>query len=697
MTARDEQSLDTRLLCDTVIEMNISRRNVAIYPRGHSSVTRSLDRAFRCLQKIFELRERIDLSAARDTLIVGDSYLDKNNAVYREFATSLSGLNIACVEFGKGLTKDELYSFHRLLSVEKRPVSTDNCSVVHREFGLEHIRLVPVDYSAFSFEEGRTEEEGETEDIWARYVKGLLDGTLRTEAHLDGFNRVSPRRLAELLNLNADLAGEESYDAVITSYLRKKSEHWLSGSDMKRLISVIEGLTPELKKQFLSASIKTLSRNIGEAEKAMRSVPVEKIAGFLSSIDEQKVFVPRSLKSLLARFSELSHDGLKELVSGEGALADDFLLSPEIMNLLNESHYDKHVPQAYQDELHRIMTCDVSELYLGDTGEFLRKWSDEGVERSYNQLVLELLAARVPPEVSGEESNPFSTSLMEQLELFASIGQYEQILRTMQLLNSGDLPGEASGTVSEVLDYCGSAAFMAVLTGSFRAVGRQKRDEAARLCSYYGALIVPALLDALTAEETQAGRRFLIGLVTHLGAAAIPEVCSRLREERWYVKRNALFILGEIGSEEALNAARPYVMHSEPRVRIEAIRALVRAGDAHGTGLLREDMISGDRDRAIQAISLAGSFGVRALVPEMARMLKKKGRSRGTYEIRSQIAKALGQIGGREAEETLRGILAMKSLLFGKDLERLKGEARKALGKIRLKGEEQKVDEAVDG
>ena len=277
---------------------------------------------------------------------------------------------------------------------------------------------------------------------------------------------------------------------------------------------------------------------------------------------------------------------------------------------------------------------------------------------------------------------------------FPHPGHQVALQRRRQLLGSGALPGEASGTIADVLDYCGSGAFMSVLAGSFRAVGRQKRDEAARLCSHYGPLIVPVLLDALAEEETQAGRRFLIGLVSHLGAGAVPEVRSRLKLDRWYVKRNALFILGEIGSEEALQAVRPYCLHTEPRVRAEAVRSLVKAGDGQGVSLLRQDLLSGDRERTVQAISMAGSFRVGELVPEIARVAREGGHGRGRQDLRAQAVRALGQIGGPEAEDTLRHILAMKSLLFRKDLEKLKGEARGALERIPIAGREIEDDES---
>jgi hypothetical protein len=55
---KEDLPLDTRLLSDAIIELNISRHNVAIYPKNHPIVEKSLNRAFDILQKLFGLANR---------------------------------------------------------------------------------------------------------------------------------------------------------------------------------------------------------------------------------------------------------------------------------------------------------------------------------------------------------------------------------------------------------------------------------------------------------------------------------------------------------------------------------------------------------------------------------------------------------------------------------------------------------------
>jgi HEAT repeat protein len=227
---------------------------------------------------------------------------------------------------------------------------------------------------------------------------------------------------------------------------------------------------------------------------------------------------------------------------------------------------------------------------------------------------------------------------------------------------------------------------MMLLCDSFRAVGRQKREEAARLCLFYGELIVPLLIDALTEEASQSGRRFLIGLMVNMGEKAVPEVRKRLRDERWHVKRNAILILRGCGAEGLREEIRPYCRHSDSRVSLEALRFLLSRRDEYGMGFLREMFASKKRGEVKVGISLAGDFGLEEFLPDLTRMLGEKARWRGDYDLKLAVVKALGQIGDRECVEGLRDILASTSLFFRKDLQRVKTEAYRALGKLRSEG-----------
>lgn len=117
-----ELPLDTRLLSDAVIELNISRKNVGIYPPWHIQITKSIDRAYELLQRMFEIRPEMTLGVAKDTLVVGKDYLDPKNPVYRDFALSLNQQGIAAVTFIQGLSREELTRFHKVITTRPEEI-----------------------------------------------------------------------------------------------------------------------------------------------------------------------------------------------------------------------------------------------------------------------------------------------------------------------------------------------------------------------------------------------------------------------------------------------------------------------------------------------------------------------------------------------------------------------------------------------
>lgn len=200
---RKKVAIDARLLSDAIIELNIARRNVAIYPKDHPSVDRSLNRAFGFLNRLFELRPEITLAVAKDTLIVDDYYLDKKNPVYSEFALQLSRLNIAYVTFVTGVTREEIYTFHRFIAEKRDDMPVEIIRENFQGLDIIHIKAGFIDYDVFAFEENKIKRETSQMHLWERYVYGLLEGTLQPDIVPEEFKEVPPEVLARFINSTA--------------------------------------------------------------------------------------------------------------------------------------------------------------------------------------------------------------------------------------------------------------------------------------------------------------------------------------------------------------------------------------------------------------------------------------------------------------------------------------------------------------
>lgn len=676
---KDKLPLDARLLSEAIIELNISRRNVAIYPKGHPSVEKALEKAFELLGKLFELRTDITLAVAKDTLIIDNYFLDKKNPVYREFALHLNAINIAFVKFINGLTKDELYILHSLLSENIKNILLPEIQEKINQSGLVHIKVGFIDFGAFTFAEGETKTENTADEhLWERYVYGLLEGTLETDDIDRIVNQIPPEKLAWLLNKGtvADIK-EEAYDRVITKYLRKSSERAFTGSELKRLMDFINKLRPELKSQFLSSACKDISQDIDSAEKALKEVSVDKIIEMLDTINNQKLAIPDTLKNLLNKFSRLDADFGSNITFSGNLVSDDILISPDIMSLLGEGHYESFVTDTYYKEIQKLVNFKSVETETGKIEKYRKELSDEYIDNEFNAAVLELINSDF---VSEEEYLYFTETLLKELAIeFTGNGQYSQVMKIFKVLSSNLKCNKFPVITGNAIDFFNSDEFVTLVIDSLRIIGRQVKDDSLLFCDYYGERLIPILIEALIDEELQSTRRFLISTIKHFGYKAVPEVLKRLRDERWYVRRNMIFILTELGGDDVVPHIKPFCKDKNPKVSFEAIKYLLKVRDSSGIEGLKEYLKAESPDLVEKGINLSASYKVREVLPELIQMLKKTNAVSADFYEKIPIVRALGQIGDTSALDAIKGLLSAKSLLFKSAVENLKEEIYKTL------------------
>jgi len=227
---------------------------------------------------------------------------------------------------------------------------------------------------------------------------------------------------------------EETYDKVITTYLRKSSERTFSGSELKRLMDFINELRPELKNQFLSSACKNIAKDTDSAEKALKDISVDKVIELLDTINNQKLTIPDALKNLLDKFSKLDADFGATITFGGSLVSDDILISSDIMALLGEGHFESFVTDTYYKDIQKLVNFKPSETSAGKLEKYKKELSDEHIDNDFNAVILELINSDC---VSEEDYEYFVNNILKELALeFLGNGQYKQVLKILKVLNS---------------------------------------------------------------------------------------------------------------------------------------------------------------------------------------------------------------------------------------------------------------------
>ncbi|MBD0319419.1 MAG: HEAT repeat domain-containing protein, partial [Gemmatimonadetes bacterium] len=127
---------------------------------------------------------------------------------------------------------------------------------------------------------------------------------------------------------------------------------------------------------------------------------------------------------------------------------------------------------------------------------------------------------------------------------------------------------------------------------------------------HLGAEVVTPLVRELTAASDLSARRALRDTLVALDSLGVPLLEDMIGDQRWFVVRNMVGILGEIRSADAAEHFARTLLHDDARVRRETILALSKYGDERAVPLLVKALT--DREASLRAAAALG-LGLYAL------------------------------------------------------------------------------------
>ena len=202
------------------------------------------------------------------------------------------------------------------------------------------------------------------------------------------------------------------------------------------------------------------------------------------------------------------------------------------------------------------------------------------------------------------------------------------------------------------------------------------------ILAYLGDKVANRIMQMLCGEESAPNRKILSDILSRSGTAVLSIIHDYLNDERWYVVRNAITIMGDIRSQDSLAELSLLLQHDDIRVRRETIRALTKIGGKRAIKILLQTAVSEDQEIRRQAILSLGAMRATAAVPTLLSLLKQKGWSQREIDLKKDTIRALGEIRDPEATTQLVKILKKKRLVHRQLNDELRVAAAAALGDI---------------
>ncbi len=225
---------------------------------------------------------------------------------------------------------------------------------------------------------------------------------------------------------------------------------------------------------------------------------------------------------------------------------------------------------------------------------------------------------------------------------------------------------------------------------------KKTKDTLTQILAFLGDKVGQRLMQLLAEEESAPKRKILQDTLVRSGTQILPIVHEYLNDERWYVVRNAVGIVGDIRSQESLAELSLLLQHDEIRVRRETIRALTKIGGKRAIKTLQQTAIEDDQEMRRQAILSLGAIRATSAVPTLLTILKNKGWSQREIDLKKDTIRALGEIRAPEATPVLVGIVKKKRWMHRQLNDELRTAAVAALGDIADENTRAVLDKATN-
>ena len=239
--------------------------------------------------------------------------------------------------------------------------------------------------------------------------------------------------------------------------------------------------------------------------------------------------------------------------------------------------------------------------------------------------------------------------------------------------------GEGTMVIRKAVNDLARPEVVEALAGEIAHREDEHREAVQAVLEEVEDLSIPILLRRMAVEEETFGRKALLTSLGGFGVGVRPHLERWLKDERWYVVRNALGLLMQVGGRKDSDRVKVYLSHPHPKVRFEALRFLSRHPASLPESTIQNLLNDPDPDvqaRTIYSLAiLKGRQGYNYLVS----MAKKPLAGQGDLARREMAIKGIGRGGGREAIDFLANTITRKPVLGAEGFSRIQIAAVEAL------------------
>ncbi len=339
-------------------------------------------------------------------------------------------------------------------------------------------------------------------------------------------------------------------------------------------------------------------------------------------------------------------------------------------DLDSENDLLEPLPEGHRSLAHAIKNINRLGLTTPQDMEVIQRQILHESALTFDCYGLEILVEVLLLEQSREDFNEITAFLLKILDSSLRAGDYqaatEVIKRLYTVFRMGGLNGWQRKRIKKAIFDAGTASRIGSIGERIKASDAPDFEALGKFALLLQKNAVPHLCNLLGELKGSKPRRIICDVLVSLGKDSTEVFGAFLDDNRWYMVRNMVYILGRIGKAECLPYLEKALDHPDPRVRREAVQAIsMSASREKAVRHLKRKLNDMDsKIRGFAALRLARIGGEQALRPLLDLLLSRAFYKREIHEIKLFL-QAIGTLGSDGAVPALFRILLKKSF-FGK-------------------------------
>ncbi|MDY0390652.1 MAG: HEAT repeat domain-containing protein, partial [Desulfobulbus oligotrophicus] len=225
------------------------------------------------------------------------------------------------------------------------------------------------------------------------------------------------------------------------------------------------------------------------------------------------------------------------------------------------------------------------------------------------------------------------------------------------------------------------------------------QEAAARLLGELGTESAEYQLQQLMDSDSRFERKRLLSLIKQTGNPALSILLEQLQKDPpWFVVRNIIRLLGDIGTPELFTTIQPFIHHSDVRVQEEVLNASVKIGNEDLKDFLLQTLQTADNTLKPKVVQLIATHHDERFVRPLTELLEstKSFAGKGEHDLQLAICRTLGNIGSRRAGASLTRVAESKTMLgIAGYSDEVRQAAVTALKQIRKATEQRSLEESA--